>query len=122
MTSFDGEDRAGGGHVGVEADVAGGAEVGRDANALENSAEREEVIDGLVGCAARQRDVEEKTKAVHTEVVGAGLDGLRAGSAQTGLEELDVVLFILGELLNALVDETRVASALDCARFALTKR
>jgi hypothetical protein len=97
VTGLDGEDAAGGTDVGVEGDVAGGAKVGRNADALEDAAEGEELVDGGV-----------------RELVRARLGRGDLDVAERGGEELDVARFVLGEGDDALADEARVASTLDC--------
>lgn len=66
MAGLDGQDGAGGGEVRLAHDVGGGAEVGRDADALEDGGGGEEGVDVLVA-----------------EVVLAGLDGGGTGSCET---------------------------------------
>lgn len=86
------EDGAGDAQVGLAGDKGCGAEVGRSANALEDAGERDEGLD--IGVR---------------EVVGARLHWSDSSGLESTSEELDVLLLIVGDVLEVVVVVRAVA-------------
>jgi hypothetical protein len=92
VARLNGQDRGGGGQVGLRHDVGGGAEVGGNTNALEDRGGGKEAL-----------------HARHAEVVGALLDGDGAGGGQGRGQEGDVGRLVAADGLDAVVDGRVVA-------------
>ncbi len=86
MDGFGDEDGAGDAQVGFAGDEGGAAEVGGHADAFEDGGERDEGFGVRVG-----------------EAVGAGCDGCVAGRHEGGGEELDVLFFVVDDVLEVVV-------------------
>jgi len=98
MEGFGDQDAAGGGEVGFGGDVHGRTEIGRDADAFDDGGEGDEFLGGG-----------------HGERVCAGGDGGGSCGGQTGFEVENVSLFIVGDVLELIVEsggEARVGEIL----------